>query len=118
MTNNLKDSDPDALISLAEAAKLRGIDIKTLRSEIRRGGAASQKMETKMTTWLELSKASNGTHVCFPLGHDIFPDALVPEGAMGVIQENGLNEIWCTMLILPDDKNIREQLKEWDGCIV
>src|SRR5215475_8218567 len=78
----------------------------------------TQKMETKMTTWLELSKASNGTHVCFPLGHDIFPDALVPEGAMGVIQENGLNEIWCTMLILPDDKNIREQLKEWDGCIV
>ena len=33
----LMPPDPDQILSLAEAAKLRGISLRTLRSEIRRG---------------------------------------------------------------------------------
>jgi len=33
----MRDAELDQIISLAEAAKLRGISIKTLRAEIRRG---------------------------------------------------------------------------------
>jgi hypothetical protein len=37
----------DAIISLDEAAKLRGIDVKTLRSEIRRGALKDIKVSKK-----------------------------------------------------------------------
>ena len=37
----------DAIISLDEAAKLRGIDVKTLRSEIRRGALKDIRISKK-----------------------------------------------------------------------
>ena len=37
----------DAIISIAEAAKLRGINIKTLRSEIARGALKDIKLSKK-----------------------------------------------------------------------
>jgi len=37
----------DAIISLAEAAKLRGIAVQTLRSEIRRGALKDIKVSKK-----------------------------------------------------------------------
>ena len=37
----------DAIISLAEAAKLRGISVRTLRSEIRRGALKDIRISKK-----------------------------------------------------------------------
>ena len=41
----------------------------------------------------------------------------MPEGATGTIEENGLNEIWCCLLVTPDDEAIRTKLANWNGDI-
>jgi len=46
----MKETDPhwlDAIISLEEAAKLRGIHVKTLRSEIARGALKDIRISKK-----------------------------------------------------------------------
>ena len=43
----MPENDPEALISLAEAAKLRGISVKTLRAEIRRGALRAIRVSKK-----------------------------------------------------------------------
>lgn len=70
-----------------------------------------------MANWIELSKLQPGARVRFPSGFDIFPDCLVPAGAMATVEENGLNEIYCTMLLKPDDQAVRDALSEWDGLV-
>ncbi len=68
-------------------------------------------------SWFELSKLNAGDRVEFVEPWDIFPEALIPAGTQATIKENGLNEIWCAMLVLPDNPTIRDALKEWSGCI-
>ncbi len=68
-------------------------------------------------SWFDLSKCPDGTRVVFAEPHDIFPECIVPAGAEAVIKENGLNEIWSAMLVLPDDEQLRAALREWDGCV-
>lgn len=71
----------------------------------------------KRLSWYELACTPEGTRVVFATSWDIFPEVVVPEGATAVIKENGLNEIWCAMLVTPDDTKIREALTEWKGDI-
>jgi hypothetical protein len=68
-------------------------------------------------TWFDLSKQPDGTRVKFASDWDIFPECVVPKGTSAVIKENGLNDIWCAMLVLPDDPELRVALLEWDGHI-
>src|SRR4051812_35811027 len=69
-------------------------------------------------TWLEASaELKQGDRVVFVEAHDIFPEAHVPAGTMGTVEENGLNEIWCTLSVRPDDEALSDALAEWDGCI-
>ena len=73
---------------------------------------------TQSLTWLDLSRLEKGTRVVFARPWDIFPECAVPEGAAATIKENGLNEIWCQILVEPEDEGIRTALRHWDGCIV
>ena len=68
-------------------------------------------------TLFDLSKLDDGARVVFAVPFDIFPEAVIPAGTLATVKENGLNEIWSAMLVLPDDETIREKLREWDGCI-
>jgi len=72
---------------------------------------------SKQLSWLELSAVKEGTRVVFVDSHDIYPYCVVPEGTTGIITEQGLNEIWCILSVLPDNDTIRAELKEWDGNI-
>lgn len=71
-----------------------------------------------MLTWLELSALPKGTRVRFAQPWDIFPETIVAAGEEGVIEEQGLNEIYQTIGILPDNPKIREALQEWHGEIL
>lgn len=71
----------------------------------------------KPLTWFELACLEEGTKVAFCEDWDIFPEALVRAGTTAVIKENGLNEIWCAMLVLPDDEELRKTLTYWNGAI-
>ena len=71
-----------------------------------------------MLTWLELSKLPKGTRVRFAVPWDIFPETIVNAGEEGVIEEQGLNEIYQTVGILPDNPEIRAALKEWHDEIL
>ena len=68
--------------------------------------------------WLDLSRLKGGTRIVFAEDWDIFPECIVPKGTNAVLKENGLNEIWCSMLVVPDDEAVRKALSHWDGCIV
>lgn len=68
-------------------------------------------------SWFDLSKVEEGAVVVFAEAWDIFPDCVIPAGTKAVVVENGLNEIWCGMLVAPGDQSLRDQLKEWKGCV-
>ena len=70
----------------------------------------------KQLTKAELAVLPEGTRVVFVEDFDIFPEALVKAGTTGKIKENGFSEIWSSMLVEPDDPELREKLSEW-GCI-
>lgn len=72
--------------------------------------------ETRLT-WLDLSRMPKGLRVVFTDPHDIFPECVVPAGATGAIQENGLNEIWGGLIVVPDNQSIRDKLAAWSGEI-
>lgn len=71
----------------------------------------------KPLTWLEVAGLPEGTRVQFVEQLDIFPEALIPAGSMATIVENGLNEIWCAMLVKPDDEKLCAALSAWQGRI-
>jgi hypothetical protein len=71
----------------------------------------------KALTWLELSRVANGTRVVFASPWDIFPEIIIPQGTEATIRENSLNEICCSMLVLPDSDVIKAALEAWDGEI-
>lgn len=73
--------------------------------------------EAKRLTWRELSALGNGTRVQFVEAWDIFPAALVEIGTVGTLIDNELNEITSEAQILPDDRELRRKLAEWDGEI-
>jgi hypothetical protein len=69
-------------------------------------------------TWFELSsEADVGTRVVFVEAWDIFPECIVPAGTMGIVTQNGLNEIWGGLDVLPDDPQLRATLDLWGGNI-
>jgi hypothetical protein len=72
---------------------------------------------TQPLTWFDLSRLKDGTRVVFAEDWDIFPICMVPKGTTGSVVENGLNEIWCLLLVAVDDDKIREDLREWDGRV-
>jgi hypothetical protein len=73
---------------------------------------------TRQLTWLELAKLPEGTRVRFAEPLDIFPECIVPAGTVGTIAENGLNEIWCAMLVSVDDEKVTAALQqEWKGKV-
>ncbi len=61
-------------------------------------------------TWMELAALPEGTRLVFAEAYEI-----VPAGTQGVLTENGLNEIWCAMLVTPDDAELREQATSFYG---
>lgn len=72
----------------------------------------------KQLTWFDLSKVRPGTRVVFMEPWDIFAEnVLVNEGEQGIVNDNGLNDIWGGFDVLPDNQDIRTALKDWDGCI-
>lgn len=68
-------------------------------------------------TWRELSALAEGTRVRFVEPHDIFPITVVDVGTVGTLVENGLNEIYATAGVLPDDEKLRHDLADWHGEI-
>ena len=68
-------------------------------------------------SWREVSALEAGTRVRFASAWDIFPTALVKEGTVGTLVENGLNEIQSLAMVLPDCRELRRELSEWDGEI-
>jgi hypothetical protein len=76
-------------------------------------------MESKMTqlTWLQASQLKSGERVVFAKPHDIFPEALVPQGTKGTVTENELNGTSCALWVKPDDIGLQKSLAEWDGEI-
>jgi hypothetical protein len=79
-------------------------------------------MTGKQLTWFEVSALEDGAKVIFAKPHTleargVDAQAVVPAGTAATIKENGLNEIWCAMLLTPDDEAMRTQLAAWDGNI-
>lgn len=73
---------------------------------------------THQMTWFEVSRdLKPGDRVVFCTDWDIFPCALVPEGTQATVIEQGLNEIWATLSVKPDDADLQTALKEWDGHV-
>src|SRR5437870_3757761 len=71
-----------------------------------------------MATWFELSRdLQAGDRVRFDRDWDRYPDVYVRAGNTGTVVENNLNEMEPALLVRPDDANMREQLKEWDGVV-
>lgn len=66
-------------------------------------------------TWLQLSRLENGTRVVFAEPHDIFPITIIERGTVATVVNNSLNEIYCMIAVLPDNRKIRHELREWDG---
>jgi hypothetical protein len=60
----------------------------------------------------------NGTRLQFEDTHDIYPYCIVPAGTLCTIRDNNLNETLESIDLLPDDKEVRAALREWDGCVV
>lgn len=73
---------------------------------------------TQPLTWFDLSRLQDGTWIEFATDWDIFPECVVAKGTKGHIVENGLNEIWCKILVGVDDPKVREALRHWDGFVV
>jgi hypothetical protein len=69
-----------------------------------------------MASWLELSRdLKKGDRVAFARPWDVFPETVVPAGAIATVVENSLNEMEPTLFLLPDDPAIREALRRWSG---
>jgi hypothetical protein len=69
-----------------------------------------------MASWLELSRdLKKGDRVAFARSWDVFPETVVPAGAIATVVENSLNEMEPTLFLLPDDPAIREALRRWSG---
>ena len=66
----------------------------------------------KQLTWLELSAVKDGTRLIF--AQTWHTHITVPQGTTVAVKENGLNEIWCAMLLTPDDKKMRDSLTRKD----
>lgn len=70
-----------------------------------------------MTTWRNArTNMREGNRVRFIDDWDIYPYCIVPAGTVGTItevteRENGM------VFVLPDNTEIREILKDWDGAI-
>jgi hypothetical protein len=65
-------------------------------------------------TWLQASELKSGERVVFAEAHDIFPEALVPQGTKATVTENELDgALW----VKPDDIDLQKALSEWDGEI-
>jgi hypothetical protein len=73
----------------------------------------------KALTWFELSTLEAGTRVQFVEPFDIFSEnILVPAGTLATLMDNSLNEIQPLMAVLPDDRDIRRKLLDWDGEVI
>jgi len=66
-------------------------------------------------SWYSLAQVANGVRVVFVKPHDIFPHCIVPAGTVATVIENSLNELGELIAVLPDDREIRQALSEWDG---
>lgn len=72
----------------------------------------------KQLTWFECSAMlKDGDRVRFVTEWDMFPHCQIPEGTVATVVENDLNELNSLLWVLPDDRNVRRALKEWDGEI-
>lgn len=67
-------------------------------------------------TWYECSaQLRPGDRVRFVAQHDIYPHCMVETGTLATVVENNLNEMHCWLMVLPDDRDVRHALAEWDG---
>ena len=73
---------------------------------------------THQMSWFEASRdLKAGDRVVFCNEWDIFPDVLIPEGMQATVIEQGLNEIWATLSVKPDDADLQTVLAEWEGNV-
>jgi hypothetical protein len=72
---------------------------------------------TEALTWRELSAVDEGTRVRFVSPWDIFPITVVEVGTVGTLVRSELNEISSLGFVLPDDRELRAMLRDWDGEI-
>jgi hypothetical protein len=71
-----------------------------------------------MATWLELSRdLKTGDRITFVSDWDRYPDVFVKAGETAVVVENSLNEIEPTLFVRPDNEQLQQALKEWDGLV-
>jgi hypothetical protein len=75
-----------------------------------------ERLVTQLT-WLQASRLKSGERVVFAETHDIFPEALVPQGTKATVTENELNETSCALWVKPDDIDLQKALSEWEGDI-
>ena len=68
-------------------------------------------------TWFELSRVADGDRVVFTTSWDIPTVVVVPEGTTATVVENGLNEIWSSMLLKTDNEAVTKALAKWDGMV-
>lgn len=71
---------------------------------------------TKQLTWFECSAQLNaGDRVRFVVAWDVYPHCVIPADTLGTVIENDLNELDCGLFVLPDSRQARHHLAEWQG---
>lgn len=70
----------------------------------------------RIPQWCDVAKAAKeGDRVRFITSWDIFPLCVVPQGTLGTVTENDWIE--NIIMVLPDDAEVREHLREWAGQV-